>query len=272
MPRRGLFRRDTGKSCSRESVAGAQELHRLGMIVITPRRKAQPLLDIARPLALIVILFWLFNGESAQAAGFEPLPEIHAAALKHAQTVVPAGAELSAGRFDDRLRLAACPEPLATRTASDRPSALSVEVRCDALGWKLFVPVSVSVQVPVLVATRALARGQSVSAADVEIQQRERNRMGTAWLSSPSELSGRVLSRPVAIGTVLSSAVLAPAHLIKRGQSVMLIGESGGFQVRAEGKALDDAGAGESLRVQNLSSRRVVQGQVHADGTVRVSL
>lgn len=242
------------------------------MLYIAPKRRPAPLSHSLRPLALILVMFWLFAGERAQAAAFEPLANIRNAALQHAQSAVPPGATLVAVRFDDRLRLAACPEKLSTRTASDRASALSVEVRCDALGWKLFVPVSVSVQVPVLVLTRAMARGQTVSAGDVEVQQRERSGMGTAWLSTPQEISGRMLSRPVAAGTVLSPSVLVPAHLIKRGQSVMLIGESGGFQVRAEGKALEDAAAGESLRVQNLSSRRVVQGLVHADGSVRVRL
>ena len=73
-------------------------------------------------------------------------------------------------------------------------------------------------------------------------------------------------------GAVLFPALLAPARLVKRGQSVVIVGISGGFQVRAQGKALADAAAGDSVAVENLSSRRVVQGLVQPDGTVRVSL
>lgn len=225
-----------------------------------------------RPFLLILILSWLFLGGSAKAAEYEPLTHIRDAALAHAQTITPAGAKLTPSRFDERLRLVACPEPLATRTASDSGSALNVEVRCDAIGWKLFVPVSVSIKVPVLVVKRSMVRGDILSAADVDVQLRERGSLGPAWLESPDQLLGRVLTRPVASGTILSPTVLVAANVIKRGQSVMLVGQSGSFQVRAEGKALSDAAPGEQIRVQNLSSRRIVEGQVRDDGTVLVSL
>lgn len=225
-----------------------------------------------RPFLLILVLFWLFVGDPVKAADYEPLAHIRDAALAHAQSITPSGAKLTPSRFDERLRLAACPEPLATRTASDSGSALNVEVRCDAIGWKLFVPVSVSIKVPVLVVKRSMARGDSLSAADVDVQLRERGSLGPAWLESPDQLIGRVLTRPVASGAVLSPTVLVAANVIKRGQSVMLVGQSGSFQVRAEGKALSDAAPGEQVRVQNLSSRRIVEGQVRDDGTVLVSL
>jgi flagella basal body P-ring formation protein FlgA len=53
---------------------------------------------------------------------------------------------------------------------------------------------------------------------------------------------------------------------------VTLVGRNGSFEVRAQGKALADAGAGERVRVENLSSRRVVEGQVRADGSVLVAV
>lgn len=224
-----------------------------------------------QPLALIVILVWLFTG-SAHAAPVQSLDSIRAAAIGQARSAVPAGAELDASRLDSRLQLAACPTPLATRTASDSGSAVSVEVRCDALGWKLFVPVSVRVQVPVLVANRALMRGESPSAADVRVEQRERGTLGPAWIGAVEQLQGRVLTRPLAAGSLLVPGALATAKVVQRGQSVTLIGRSGSFQVRARGKALGDAAPGDRVRVENLSSRRVVEGEVLPDGSVAVPL
>lgn len=243
------------------------------MIYVHPHSAFQSICGLLRPLALIVILFWLF-GDRAQAAApqAESLSAIRAAALTHARAHLPAKAKVEAGRMDERLRLPACPAPLSTRTSSESASALSVEVRCDAAGWKLYVPVSVTVQVPVLVARRGMGRGETVTAADVETQMRERAGLGPAWLGSVEELKGRVLNRPVAAGSVLAPFSFAPARLVRRGQPVTLIGVSGGFEVRAQGKALADAGAGDRVRVQNLSSRRVVEGEVQADGSVVVPL
>ncbi|MCC2658604.1 MAG: flagellar basal body P-ring biosynthesis protein FlgA [Panacagrimonas sp.] len=234
------------------------------------------------PSAVLLILLWVFVGDPAAAAEpqWQSVPMVREAAVSHAQQASPAGAQLQAGRLDERLRLAACPAALMTRTASETPTAMSVEVRCESAStaWKLFVPVSVRVQVPVLVASRGLARGQSVGAGDVDVQMRDRANLGPAWLSSPDDLrsetdgTARVLSRAVAAGSVLSPSQFANARVVRRGQSVTLVSRSGGFEVRAQGKALSDAGTGERVRVENLSSRRVVEGEVRADGSVSVAV
>ena len=50
-----------------------------------------------------------------------------------------------------------------------------------------------------------------------------------------------------------------------------LVSRRGGVEVRMNGKALGDAGENQRVRVENLSSRRVVQGIVAADGEVWVN-
>ena len=119
------------------------------------------LFRLARILALPALLVLGAGAVSAQDTAHEPLDHIRDAALTAARTQVSAAAELSAGRLDERLRLPACPAPLAAQVLSANGAALSVEVRCDAAGWKLFVPVSVREQVKVLVAARALTRANA---------------------------------------------------------------------------------------------------------------
>lgn len=252
-----------------------QDLHYRGMIYLRARYTWSAF-ELLVPTAVMLICVWVFTGEPAQAAApaWQSVASVRDAALRHAREAVPADARLEAGRLDERLHLSACPAALLTRTSSETPTALSVEVRCETAqaAWKLFVPVSVSVQVPVLVTKRALARGQAVTAADVEVQTRDRASLGSAWLSSVDELQAGVLARFVVPGSVLTPSLFASARVVRRGQSVTLVGLSGGFEVRAQGKALADAGAGERVRVENLSSRRVVEGQVRPDGSVLVAV
>lgn len=234
------------------------------------------LLSLFKPFTVMMVLCWgLWSVEvHAVEANLTSIEQLRDAALRHARSAVPEDAQIAAGSLDARLRLPACATPLATRTASETAnrSALHVEVRCDSAGWKLYVPVSVQVQVPVLVALRPLARGASVSAGDVEVQRRDRASVGAQALSDPEQLVGQVVSRPIAAGTVLAAGVMAPLRLVKRGQAVTILGESGSFQIRAQGKALGDGSAGELIRVENLSSRRVVEGRIGTDGSVRVGL
>jgi flagella basal body P-ring formation protein FlgA len=58
--------------------------------------------------------------------------------------------------------------------------------------------------------------------------------------------------------------------VIQRGDPVVLVSRSGGIEVRASGRALAAAGVDERISVENVSSRRVVQGQVLASGEVLV--
>ena len=67
----------------------------------------------------------------------------------------------------------------------------------------------------------------------------------------------------------MRGAVGAPA-LVERNQIVELIFARNGLHIVTEGRALDRAGAGERVRVMNLSSRSTLFGTVTASGTVSV--
>ena len=63
----------------------------------------------------------------------------------------------------------------------------------------------------------------------------------------------------------------APA-LIDRNQIVPLNYVTGGLRILTEGRALARGGAGDVIRVMNLSSRTTVSGRIAADGSVHVGL
>lgn len=63
---------------------------------------------------------------------------------------------------------------------------------------------------------------------------------------------------------------LGPAALIGRNQIVRMIYRRAGLVILADGRALDRAGAGEEVRIMNLSSRSTVHAIVLANGEVEV--
>ncbi|WP_313461818.1 flagellar basal body P-ring formation chaperone FlgA, partial [Stenotrophomonas sp.] len=80
-----------------------------------------------------------------------------------------------------------------------------------------------------------------------------------------------VARRTLAAGSLLSANDLVAQRLIRRGDSVSLVSRRGGVEVRVAGKALADAGENERVSVENLSSRKIVQGTVAASGDVFVT-
>jgi len=198
-----------------------------------------------------------------QAADFQSVASIRAAALSTLDPATEAEASVDAS-----LRLPACPSPLQARATGNR----TVEVACpQAGGWKLFVPVTVRREQDVLVLTRGVGAGEVLAAADIGSVRRDTARIAGAVLSDPQSAIGRVARRAMGAGTLLSAGDLVSPRIIRRGDSVALVSRRGGVEVRVAGKALADAGEADRVPVENLSSRRVVQGVATASGDVLVS-
>jgi flagella basal body P-ring formation protein FlgA len=175
---------------------------------------------------------------------------------------------------DPRLRLAPCGVPLEAEamTATGGIGARTVvAVRCGGpTRWAVMVPVTVETEVSVLVASRALPRGARPGLTDVQVVQRTLPGSADTYISNLEMLEGFHLSRPVAAGTALSRDLLAADPVVRRGESVTLVARQGGMEIRAPGRALADAAAGERIRVQNVNSLKVVEGRADNSGMIRV--
>lgn len=193
-----------------------------------------------------------------------------------AQVVAAPGARTlaTAAAVDARLRLAPCTRPLeGVMPATVRDAArMTVGVRCTQPTWTVYVPVSIETEMPVLVLRQAAARGASLTQDEVELQTRRVPGVAAGYLTDPSQLHRRHLKMAAGPGTALTPDLLAPDVMIKRGQRVTLVAVAGGIEVLAEGEAIANGTAGGRVRVLNLSSRRIVEGQVESADRVRVSL
>jgi flagellar basal body P-ring formation protein FlgA len=210
-------------------------------------------------------------------ANIQPLDSIQQAAEKFVRSQLPDGKAkhyVSAASLDSRLRLAQCNVPLESFShTSDIAARVTVGVRCtSAAPWTIYVPVTIEVEVPVLVLRRALARRARVALADVEPQVRRLPGSASSFITDIASLQGHRLKRALPAGTAITVDALTPDILVRRGQQVTLIAAVGGIEIRARGNALTEGGAYERVRVQNVTSLKVVEGVVESDGVVRVGL
>lgn len=216
-----------------------------------------------RPISSILAVALAIASPWAVAADWQPVASIRAAALSS----LPAGSEGEA-QVADALRLPRCGGALQVQPTANT----TVEVSCpDAGGWRLFVPVKVRRNQTVLVLARGIAAGETLTAADISTAQRDAARIAGAVLADPNAAIGRIARRPLQAGALLSSNDLVTQRLIKRGDNVALVSRRGSVEVRIAGRAMGDAGENERISVENLSSRRIVQGTVDARGDVIVA-
>ncbi|MBM1220513.1 flagellar basal body P-ring formation protein FlgA [Ponticoccus sp. SC2-23] len=71
--------------------------------------------------------------------------------------------------------------------------------------------------------------------------------------------------RPIRTGDIAAPAV------VDRNDIIPLVYQGGALMISTEGRALERAGAGEFIRVMNISSRNTVTARVAQDGTAYVS-
>jgi flagella basal body P-ring formation protein FlgA len=209
-------------------------------------------------------------------AGTQSLPAVQRAAesaVRRELDPAVSGVTLTAQDLDARLRVPACPGALDTSATLPRLNQTRVLVRvsCKApANWNINVPVDIHRETTVLVLRRAMARGESIGAADVNVQTRTLAGLGSPYFSKLADLEGRLTRRALPEGTAVTAEAMNVALLIHRGQSVTLTSTAGGIEVRAPGVAMADAAANQRVRVQNLNSLKIVEGVADSEGVVRV--
>jgi flagella basal body P-ring formation protein FlgA len=236
-----------------------------------------PMMENTLPTACFLTLLVLPPAASAQA--MQAPADIQRAAERHVSAQLANGGgqfvtQVTADPLDARLRLAHCNQPLsATLPAGARIGArATVGVACPAPQWSIYLTVNIETQMPVAVLRNAAARDAALTAADVEIRTLRLPGLPATYITSAEQLAGRHLKQAAAPGTPLTVELLAADILVKRGQRVLLVAQAGGIEVRAQGEAVADARPNGRVRVLNLSSRRIVEGQVEGRDRVRVSL
>jgi flagella basal body P-ring formation protein FlgA len=69
---------------------------------------------------------------------------------------------------------------------------------------------------------------------------------------------------------VLSNQQLVASKAVLRGQTVTLVADAGGIMVRMAGRALTDGLVNQRVRVQNLSSGKIVEGIARSEQVVEI--
>jgi flagella basal body P-ring formation protein FlgA len=230
------------------------------------------------PRRLRLMLLSIAAAAVAVSAPVADIASLQSAAEQAVRREIPRGdgqVIVHAQNLDPRLRLAECDRALTAAIAGDGQARAhsTVAVRCEGtVHWTVYLSVTIDSEFSVLVANRAMARDAELAAGDFDLMARRLPGLTTDYVTRPSMLAGQRLRQAIASGQALSLEAITPSNLIHRGQQVTLIAGSGGFQVRMSAVALSDGRLADRIRVQNLSSQRVVEGIVRSDNVVEVPL
>ncbi len=87
---------------------------------------------------------------------------------------------------------------------------------------------------------------------------------------APEGMVGLQATRSIYKGRPVLASVLRQPIMVSRNAVVAMEYRRGGLIIRTEGRALNEGGIGERVRVMNLGSRQTVSAQIVGPGEVRV--
>ena len=110
-----------------------------------------------------------------------------------------------------------------------------------------------------LLAAREIPRGATLESADIDSEAAD---AGT--------VVGWVAKRLIRVGEVLRAPAIAPADLVRSGDTVQLVWREGDLEIRMSGRAMGSAAAGENVLVR-VDTQRRFEGVAEAPGVVRLN-
>ncbi len=153
------------------------------------------------------------------------------------------------GRFEARLTLPGGPEGLEGWTVTGG----IVEMR------EVAVPVS------------DLDRGEAIQAKDLVIMKRPAAQVGSDVVRPLSDLIGMVPRRALKAGEMIRSADLAKPILVEKAALVTVTYAAKGLTLTMRGRSQGSGSMGDVVKVQNLQSKKVVEGVITGPGHVTIA-
>jgi flagella basal body P-ring formation protein FlgA len=142
-------------------------------------------------------------------------------------------------------------------------------------GGTAFQTANVNLQInlyqQVFVANESIRMGQTLTPDLFSQTRREVTAMTDPPIVSAQALAGMSAARAVPAGHTLTQSFLQPAEIIKRGDLVTIEYASGSFKITASGEAKEPGSHGETIKVKNVASNKIISAVVEDERTVKVS-
>ncbi len=149
-------------------------------------------------------------------------------------------------------------------------SHIYLNITIDADNERLARRASVQIEryAKVPVAVRDIPRGALIHPEDITYQKK-RITNASQLRSMPQSIVGSVARSPIHSGAVIKPYMVTPDYAVKKHKNVKILYQKGAIRIELLGLALDNGNIGDTVRVKNLSSNKVLQCKVLQSGVVQ---
>lgn len=149
--------------------------------------------------------------------------------------------------------------------------SLPLELRVNDKVFRRFsVNIELEAFAEILVADKDLAVNTRLSKADVRLEKRRIEKPLTNYLHDAEKLRGINLIKNLSNGAELTTDSFIQAVVVKSGDLVKIVGQSGQMQIIVNGEARTSGKIGDRIAVKNSQSNAIIQATVVDEGLVKV--
>ncbi len=134
----------------------------------------------------------------------------------------------------------------------------------------LTVLAEVQVRVQLLVASKTINSKAKITKTEVETTWQDVTNLKSRFVTRIEDVLDQQARKIIPSGTVITSDLLEPVPMVRRGQLVTVVYQSGGLGIRIVGKALATAFRNEIIQVRNERSKEVFRARVIGPGQVAI--
>jgi flagella basal body P-ring formation protein FlgA len=228
------------------------------------------------PALSLLLLGLSLPGAAPQAAEHQDIAQLEALARSEATVQFPPLTDRQrflVGPIQSNLQLDRCGSPVKPVVGPGKHmrDRVLVELRCTGTpSWHIYVPVRIVGTSTVAVAARSIVVGSVLTDKDLRTEQHDISELPPGYIDDPTVAVGLTAARPISSGAVITNQYLVAAKAVVRGQAVTLVADVGSMSVRMAGRAMSDGLMNQRVKVENLSSGKVVEGIARSEQVVEI--
>ena len=135
---------------------------------------------------------------------------------------------------------------------------------------RVWATATVELMSEVVITKKPLGRHKPITEDDIELLKMDLTKLPSGVITDLEAVLGKRTIRSIGAKTVLRANLLELPPLVKRGDVVVIIAESGGLKITALGQVKKTGRLGENIPVMNYDSKKILHGRVMDSSTVKV--
>jgi len=182
--------------------------------------------------------------------------------------------DIQVASLNNELKLAKCPGSV-THTSKGQSYGsqnLVIQSSCRTEKrriWAIHSPVRISTLIDVVVSNHKLSRGDIINVQDLSIKRLATSGLSTNHITRIDNAIGREVKREIRAGAALRRTYLNDKDVIREGDAVALTERSAFVSTDMMVTALSNGGVGDTIKVQNRKTQRILDAEITAPGKVQ---